>query len=146
MHIDIFLVEAQNFKRNVLKKNNFLLIKRGIFSSISMQDVLQLSWLSKAVATWLSCWKAHEWLSILIFSSWARNCFSSAFWSFFTPGQTSGFGLGSFEWSSPVLSHCMDAAAVSPSGSGIKLSLHFWGTYLLSWFYWGKIPPLITPH
>jgi len=38
------------------------------------------------------------------------------------------------------------AAAVSPSGSGIKLSLHFWGTSLLSWFYWGKIPPLITPH
>lgn len=29
---------------------------------------------------------------------------------------------------------------------GIKLSLHFWGASVLSWFYWGKHPPLITPH
>lgn len=81
------------------------------------------------------------------FYSWARNDFGSAFWLFFTPGQTPGFEPGSFERSSPVLSHHTDAAvAVSPSGSGFKLSLHFWGTSLLSWFYWGKIPPLITPH
>lgn len=80
------------------------MIKRGTFLRISMWAVLQLGWKSKTIGTWLR-------FSLLIFSSWARNDFGSAFQSFSTPGQTSGFDLGFFEWSSAVLSHCMGTAA-----------------------------------
>lgn len=81
-----------------------MLIKRGKFLRISIWAVLQLSWISKTIGTWLR-------FSLLIFSSWARNDSGSAFQSFSTLGQTSRFDLGFSEWSSAVLSHCMDTAA-----------------------------------